>query len=45
MSQAEIDSIDYPPTHQYNLEKLEPLGSLRRRMRLIPNQIFYGKRF
>ncbi len=45
MSQEEIDAIDYPPTHQYNLERLEPVGALRKRMRLIPNQIFNGKRF
>ncbi len=45
MSQAEIDKLDYPPTHQYNLERLEPLGALKKRMRLIPYQIFNGKRF
>ncbi len=45
MSQEEIDKLDYPPTHQYNLERLEPLGALKKRMRLISSQIFHGERF
>ncbi len=45
MLQEEIDAIDYPPTHQYVLESLEPLGALRKRMLLISNEMFHGKRF
>jgi len=29
--QADIDSLDYPPTHQYFLEPLEPKGTLKMR--------------
>ncbi|MCH7761742.1 hypothetical protein IIA15_10155, partial [candidate division TA06 bacterium] len=36
--QDEIDTIEYPPTHTYNLAGLEPTGSLLSRMRVIERE-------
>ena len=44
-----IDSLAYPPTHNYTLEGLEPVGVLRKRVKLInkiaPNFFTKSERF
>ena len=45
MSQDEIDSIEYPPTHEYDLETLTPKGVLAKRMKLYPQSFFKGDSF
>jgi SAM-dependent methyltransferase len=43
--QSKIDSLDYPPTYQYDLATLRPKGHLGKRMLQTPNIMFYGKSF
>ena len=43
--QQKIDLLDYPPTHNYKLETLEPTGSLRKRLLLMPQSFFTGNTF
>ena len=45
MLQGEIDAIDYPPTHQYQLEPLEPKNMLEERVARIPVEFFHGESF
>src|SRR3990167_1752943 len=43
--QNRIDSISYPCTHEYILETLEPIGHLKKRLELIPDNFFTGDNF
>lgn len=43
--QERIDEIAYPPTHQYDLETLEPKDFLKQRFDLMPEDFFHGKSF
>jgi SAM-dependent methyltransferase len=43
--QADIDSIEYPPSHRYILDPLEPIGILKERLELMPKEFFVGDSF
>ncbi len=43
--QSEIDSIEYPPSHIYILDTLEPVGILKKRLELMPKEFFIGNSF
>jgi len=43
--QSQIDAIDYPPTHQYDLETMQPKGMLQVRLDRMPNHFFLGRSF
>jgi SAM-dependent methyltransferase len=43
--QEKIDKIAYPPTHNYKLDGLEPIGTLKERMNLFPDSFFHGDKF
>lgn len=43
--QHKIDAIDYPCTHQYTLEGLEPIGHLKKRLDMMPGDFFEGDSF
>jgi len=45
MIQTEIDSLEYPPSHQYVLEPLTPKGILKERLELMPKDFFKGDSF
>jgi len=45
MSQREIDGLSYPENHQYTLEPLEPIGTLKERLELMPKNFFKGNSF